>query len=91
MTEGYQKEYGTDWFQMQKDAISPGQKVVIVDDIIATGGSAAAAGNLVQQLGGQLVGYVFIMELDFLKGRDKLNAPVHTLLSGQDEALQSSK
>lgn len=55
------------------------------------GGSAAAAGNLVQQLGGQLVGYVFIMELDFLKGRDKLNAPVHTLLSGQDEALQSSK
>ncbi|GIZ41908.1 hypothetical protein CKM354_000519300 [Cercospora kikuchii] len=91
VTEGYQKEYGTDWFQMQKDAISPGQKVVIVDDIIATGGSAAAAGNLVQQLGGQLVGYVFIMELDFLKGRNKLNAPVHTLLSGQDEALQSSK
>lgn len=42
-----------------------------------------------QKLGGQLLGYVFIMELDFLKGRDKLNAPVHTLLSGQDEALKS--
>ncbi|KAL9532429.1 Adenine phosphoribosyltransferase [Sphaerulina musiva] len=89
ITEEYQKEYGSDSFQMQGDAIKKGAKVVIVDDIIATGGTAAAAGNLVQKLGGELVGYVFIMELDFLKGRDKLNAPVHTLLSGQDEALAS--
>lgn len=56
-------------------------------DILITGGSAAAAGNLVKKLGGHLLGYVFMMELDFLKGRDKLDAPVHTLLSGQEEAL----
>lgn len=65
---------------MQGDAISKGQKVVIVDDIIATGGSAAAAGKLVRKLGGQLLGFVFLKELGFLKGRDKLDASVHTLL-----------
>ncbi|KAI5367098.1 Putative Phosphoribosyltransferase domain, adenine phosphoribosyl transferase [Septoria linicola] len=91
VTEGYEKEYGTDFFQMQGDAVKKGAKVVIVDDIIATGGSAAAAGNLVSNLGGDLLGFVFLMELDFLKGREKLNAPVHTLFSGQDEALNSSK
>ena len=55
-----------------------------------TGGSAAAAGNLVKKLGGHLLGYIFMMELDFLKGRDKLDAPVHTLLSGQEEALMKA-
>ena len=50
------------------------------------GGSAAAAGSLVKQSGGSLLGYLFILELDFLKGRDKLDAPVHTLLSGQEKA-----
>lgn len=49
------------------------------------GGSAAAAGSLVKKLGGNLLGYLFILELDFLKGRDKLEAPVHTLLSSQEE------
>ncbi|KAF2816635.1 adenine phosphoribosyltransferase, partial [Mytilinidion resinicola] len=83
ITAGYEKEYGQDFFQMQSDAIKPGQKVLVVDDLIATGGSAAAAGSLVKQLGGTLVGYVFILELDFLKGRDKLDAPVYTLLSSQ--------
>ncbi|KAK3676789.1 adenine phosphoribosyltransferase [Recurvomyces mirabilis] len=83
----FKKEYGEDVFEMQGDAIKEGQKVVIVDDIIATGGSAQAAGSLVHQLGGKLLGYVFLMELDFLKGRDKLDAPVYTLLSGQEEAL----
>jgi adenine phosphoribosyltransferase len=58
-----------------------------VTDSRPTGGSAAAAGTLVRKLGGQLVGYLFLMELDFLKGRDKLDAPVQTLLSGQEEAL----
>ncbi|KAK3726007.1 adenine phosphoribosyltransferase [Vermiconidia calcicola] len=84
-TEGYEKEYGPDNFQMQSDAIKKGQKVVVVDDIIATGGSAAAAGKLVRKLGGDLLGYVFMMELDFLKGRAKLDAPVHTLFAGQEE------
>jgi adenine phosphoribosyltransferase len=49
------------------------------------GGSAAAAGALVKQLGGTLLGYIFMLELDFLKGRDKLDAPVYTLLTGQEE------
>lgn len=68
---------------MQSDAIKKGQKVLIVDDIIATGGSAAAAGQLVQKLGGQLLGYIMILELDFLHGRDKLPVPCYTLLTSQ--------
>ncbi|KAF2677330.1 adenine phosphoribosyltransferase 1 [Lentithecium fluviatile CBS 122367] len=84
-TAGYQKEYGEDFFQMQKDGVRPGQKVLVVDDIIATGGSAAAAGSLVKKLGGTLLGYVFMLELDFLKGRAKLDAPVYTLLSSQEK------
>ncbi|KAG9769657.1 hypothetical protein KCU88_g6828, partial [Aureobasidium melanogenum] len=82
-TAQYEKEYGTDTFAMQSDAITPGQKVLVVDDLIATGGSAAAAGTLVEKCGGKLMGYVFIIELSFLKGRDKLNAPVYTLLESQ--------
>ncbi|KAG4034726.1 hypothetical protein MFRU_002g00790 [Monilinia fructicola] len=76
----FEKEYGQDYFQIQKDAIKPGQSVLVVDDIIATGGSAQAAGKLVEQLGGKCMGFLFILELDFLKGRDRLNAPVVTLL-----------
>lgn len=53
--------------------------------MFSTGGSAAAAGSLVKKLGGILLGYVFILELDFLKGREKLDAPVYTLLSSQVE------
>ncbi|KAL8920453.1 MAG: hypothetical protein Q9208_006202 [Pyrenodesmia sp. 3 TL-2023] len=83
-TAAFQKEYGQDFFQIQSDGIKPGQRVLIVDDIIATGGSASAAGSLVKKLGGTLLGYVFILELDFLKGRERLDAPVHTLLSSQE-------
>ncbi|KAL5118599.1 adenine phosphoribosyltransferase [Pleosporales sp. CAS-2024a] len=90
-TAEYQKEYGSDFFQMQADAVRSGQKVLIVDDIIATGGSASAAGSLVKKLGGTVMGYVFILELDFLKGRDKLDAPVYTLLASQEEKLDSQK
>ncbi|EER37899.1 adenine phosphoribosyltransferase [Histoplasma capsulatum var. duboisii H88] len=82
-TETYQKEYGQDSFQMQADAIKAGQKVLVVDDIIATGGSASAAGTLVQKLGGTLLGFVFLLELDFLKGRENLPAPAYTVLSTQ--------
>lgn len=82
-TESYKKEYGEDFFQMQQDGVKPGQRVVVVDDLIATGGTAAAAGGLVKKLGGTLLGYIFILELDFLKGRDKLDAPIYTLLSSQ--------
>ncbi|KAL4801907.1 phosphoribosyltransferase-like protein [Aspergillus unguis] len=83
-TQAYEKEYGQDFFQMQADAIKPGQKVIVIDDIIATGGSAQAAGNLVKKLGGNLLGFIFLLELEFLHGRDKLPAPVYTLLSGQE-------
>ena len=55
-----------------------------VADSDILGGSASAAGSLVQKLGGQLLGYIFILELDFLKGREKLQAPVYTLLSSQE-------
>jgi len=82
----YQKEYGEDFFEMQREAVKPGQKVLIVDDIIATGGSAAAAGELVRMCQGEVVEYVFILELEFLKGREKLGGvPVYTLLQGQEE------
>ncbi|KAE8144168.1 phosphoribosyltransferase-like protein [Aspergillus avenaceus] len=84
-TQAYEKEYGQDFFQMQSDSIKPGQKVVVVDDIIATGGSAWAAGELINKMGGELMGFLFLLELEFLRGRDKLPAPVFTLLSGQEE------
>ena len=110
VTATYEKEYGQDFFQMQKGAITPGQKVLVVDDIIATGmpekrqcwaeisalltiiadsfesgGSAAAAGSLVKQLGGSLVGYLFMLEIPFLKGRDKLDGvSTVTLLETDD-------
>ncbi|KAJ5464628.1 Adenine phosphoribosyltransferase [Penicillium daleae] len=79
----YEKEYGQDFFQMQEGAIKPGQKVIVVDDIIATGGSAWAGGEMIRKMGGDLLGFIFLLELEFLKGRDKLPAPVYTLLSGQ--------
>jgi adenine phosphoribosyltransferase len=68
----YELEYGTDVLEIHKDAIAPGQKVLIVDDVLATGGTAKAVTHLVEKLGGNLVGLSFVIELDFLKGRDKL-------------------
>ena len=56
---------------------------------MSTGGSAAAAGSLVKRLGGTLLGYLFVLELDFLKGREKLDAPVYTLLSSQDSTAKT--
>lgn len=85
----FKKEYGSDKFEIQQDVIPKGAKVLIVDDILATGGSAFAAGELATQAGADIQQYMFVMELDFLKGRDRLGAPVFTLLSGQDEKLQN--
>jgi adenine phosphoribosyltransferase len=68
----YELEYGTDVLEIHKDAIAPGQKVLIVDDVLATGGTAKAVAHLIEKLGGNLVGLSFVIELDFLKGRDKL-------------------
>ena len=72
LREEYELEYGTDAVEMHKDAIEPGQKVLIVDDLIATGGSAAATARLVERLGGEVVGIAFLIELTFLDGVDKL-------------------
>jgi len=68
----YALEYGTDSLQMHKDAIQPGQRVLIIDDVLATGGTAAAVAKLVEKLGGAVAGLGFLAELDFLHGRDKL-------------------
>ena len=72
LTQSYELEYGTAEIQIHKDAIKPGQKVVVIDDLIATGGSAEAACKLVEALGGEVVKVIFLMELAGLKGRDKL-------------------
>lgn len=78
----YELEYGTDMVEMHADAIKKGQRVVIHDDLVATGGTARAATELVQRLGGVIVGYSFIIELGFLNGGEKLKdaAPVQTLI-----------
>ena len=68
----YDLEYGTDTLEMHEDAIDPGEKVLIVDDLMATGGTAAASAKLVESLGGEVVGFGFVVELTFLNGRKEL-------------------
>ncbi len=69
----YELEYGTNALEMHKDAIRPGQKVLVVDDLLATGGTAKATCELVERLGGEVVGVAFLIELTFLNGRDRLS------------------
>jgi adenine phosphoribosyltransferase len=77
----YALEYGTNTLEMHHDAIKPGQRVLIVDDVIATGGSAKATADLVEKLGGVVAGFAFLIELEFLKGREVLGSyPVHSVL-----------
>lgn len=73
VTATYQLEYGTDQLEMHEDALKPGTRVLVVDDLLATGGTAKATAELVQKLRGNLVGYAFLIELEFLKGRQNLN------------------
>jgi adenine phosphoribosyltransferase len=68
----YDLEYGSNTLEVHKDAIQPGQQVLIVDDLLATGGTAAATVDLVKSLGGDIAGLGFVVELDFLRGREKL-------------------
>ena len=70
--ESYEKEYGTDTIEIHKDAITPDDVVLLHDDLLATGGTAKAACNLIKKVGGELVGAAFLIELEDLKGRDKL-------------------
>ncbi|KAH8106188.1 adenine phosphoribosyltransferase [Cristinia sonorae] len=83
-TASYEKEYGVDNFDIQVDAIKPGQTVVVVDDLIATGGSAKAAGELVTKCGSQVLEYLFIIELTFLKPSEKLDAPLYSIVKVDD-------
>jgi adenine phosphoribosyltransferase len=77
----YELEYGRDALAVHADAITPGQRVLVVDDLLATGGTMAATLRLVEQLGGRVVGVAFMIELAFLRGREKLKTyPVHSLV-----------
>jgi adenine phosphoribosyltransferase len=77
----YELEYGRDALAVHEDAIKPGQRVLAVDDLLATGGTMAATLRLIQQLGGKVVGVAFMIELGFLKGREKLKGyPLHSLI-----------
>ncbi len=77
----YELEYGTDRIEIHTDAIAEGQKVALVDDLLATGGTMSAACQLVSELEGEIVGISFVIELDFLNGREKLGDwPIHTLI-----------
>ena len=72
ISDAYQLEYGTDQLQLHSDAVQPGQRVLIVDDVLATGGTAAAAVRLVRKLGGEVVGVQVLIELEDLGGRTRL-------------------
>lgn len=86
ISETYSLEYGTDELQMHKDAIQPGQRVLIVDDLLATGGTVEAIAKMIKKLGGEVAGYAFVIELDDLHGKDRLqDAPVYTLVHYEGE------
>ena len=72
LKETYELEYGSDTVEMHRDAIKPGERVLVVDDLVATGGTALAAAKLVEAAGGTVAGFGFIIELTFLPGREKL-------------------
>lgn len=77
----YELEYGTDSLEIHRDAIRPGQRVLLIDDLLATGGTAKAAIELVKKCGGIIVGCAFVIELNFLGGREQLSPyPVHSLI-----------
>lgn len=80
----YDLEYGSDTIEIQADAVQPGQRVVVLDDLLATGGTASAAVELFRKVGAEVVGVSAIVELTFLKGRDKLDVPVDALVQYDD-------
>jgi adenine phosphoribosyltransferase len=77
----YELEYGVDTLEIHEDAVSPGERILLFDDVLATGGTMAAVATLVEELGGAVVECAFVIELDFLKGRDKLTGrPIFSLI-----------
>ena len=79
-TISYQLEYGTATLEVHKDAVGPKDRVLMVDDVLATGGTMAASCRLVESLGAEIVACAFVIELGFLKGREKLNHDLHALI-----------
>jgi adenine phosphoribosyltransferase len=75
-TESYDLEYGSDALEAHRDALSPGNRVLIVDDVLATGGTARAAGQLARSLGAELAGWSFLLEIKGLRGRERLEGAV---------------
>lgn len=81
-SESYELEYGTDHVEVHRDAIKPGDRVLLIDDVLATGGTMAACCRLAERLGGEIIGAAVLIELAFLKGRSRLNGrPLHSVLS----------
>jgi adenine phosphoribosyltransferase len=85
MAMSYGLEYGTDTIEIQADAVAPGQRVVIVDDLLATGGTIGAAAKLLREAGANVVGATCIIELSFLKARAKLDVPFAALVDYEKE------
>ena len=82
VSKSYDLEYGSNTVQIHSDAVSPGNRVLLLDDLLATGGTMEATRQLVAELGGEVVGAAFVIELSFLKGREKINTPhIKSLLS----------
>ena len=79
-SHAYELEYGQDTLHLHTDAFAPGDKVCIIDDVLATGGTALAAEMLCRKTGAELLGFAFLIELGFLKGRARIGAPVQSLL-----------
>jgi len=77
----YDLEYGTDTIEIQEDAIAHGQRVVVLDDLLATGGTMEAAINLVRQRGGEVTAAACIIELSFLNGRDRIDVPFTSMVA----------
>lgn len=86
VSETYQLEYGADTIEMHRDALGSDSKVLMIDDLLATGGTMAAACRMVEKMGGRIVGIGFLIELSFLKGREKLKRyPIHSLIQYDSE------
>ncbi len=86
LKEEYELEYGTDAVEVHADGIQTGERILVVDDLLATGGTALATCRLVERLGGEVVGVAFLIELSFLKGRDKLKGyEVFSLITYKEE------
>lgn len=90
ITREYDLEYGTDTLEIHRDAIRPGQRVLVHDDLLATGGTAAAKCELVEELGGVVAGVAFVVELTFLPGRERLGGyDILSLVSYDSEAVEA--